>query len=50
MKMDKYVNDGDWAFVRLGGVEGVVSLENIDEGMLPIWQVVHAVLNLNDKI
>ena len=30
------MHDGDTTFVGLGGFEGGVALEDIDEGMLPV--------------
>ena len=36
-----YVDDGDRPFVAFGSIEGVVLLEDINEGVLPFRDVVH---------
>ena len=36
-----YMDDGDVAFVAFGGFKRVVLFEDIYEGMLPFWDVIH---------
>lgn len=35
------MDDGDWTFVAFGCIKGIVFFEDIDEGVLPLSDIVH---------